>query len=140
MKQIKGTLIRIKREDKQTLGRLILFDVLDKIFECCTLELPYLENETNISCIPIGVYELEVYDSPSKGIVYLFRNTIDRNYVEIHVGNRYDQIEGCVLIGSDYFDLNNDGYKDVVDSRSTLNKLLQSTNREKIILTIINQY
>lgn len=90
--------------------------------------------------MPVGTYELKVYNSPSKGLVYLFKNTIDRNYVEIHVGNRYDQIEGCVLVGADYFDLNKDGYKDVVDSRNTLNKLMKATNKQKIILTIVNQY
>ena len=42
------------------------------------------------------------------------------DHIRIHVGNFYDQIEGCVLVGTDLKDLNGDGRLDVVNSKKAL--------------------
>jgi len=134
---IHGYLIRTDKQLKQTNGTLLLFKGSDRVFECYTLELPWCNNKKNISCIPVGTYKLRYYKSPSKGDVYLFEYVIDRTFVEMHAGNYFFDILGCVLVGSGLRDINSDGYKDVTNSKNTMNKLFEVTKKEDILLTII---
>ncbi len=124
MRQILITRIR-QDDDVQTLGHLTVFDGLKKIFECSTLELPWKDNKTNVSCIPEGSYWLEKYNSPSKGEVFLFSNVKGRTMVEIHKGNFNRDILGCVLVGQGFSDIDRDGYLDVHTSKRTMEKLLE---------------
>lgn len=124
MRQILITRIR-QDDDVQTLGHLTVFDGLKKIFECATLELPWKDNKTNVSCIPDGSYWLEKYNSPSKGEVFLFSNVKGRTMVEIHKGNFNRDILGCVLVGLGFSDIDKDGYLDVHTSKRTMEKLLE---------------
>ena len=65
-----------------TLGRLQYGD-----FRCFTLELPWLGNSRNISCIPAGTYKATKYGSPKHGAVLLLHNVHNRTYIEVHAGN-----------------------------------------------------
>jgi len=102
-----------------TLGRLRYND-----FQCFTLELPWLENQQNISCVPAGIYPVKKYQSPSKGPVLLLHGVYNRTFVEVHSGNYTRQIEGCILTGDGIKYLDKDSIPDVTNSRNTLNKLL----------------
>lgn len=111
---------------KQTLGKLQVIDVCGEVvFECYTLELPWRNNKSNVSCIPEGTYHVRRYASPSKGQVFLLEDVPGRSYIEIHAGNFYTDIEGCILVGDDLSDINADGFQDVLNSRKTLFKLLE---------------
>lgn len=136
----KGTLTRIQRDTKQTLGYLDIYNKTGRIYTCKTLELPYLDNAENISCIPEGIYLCEIYTSPSKGEVYKLRYVVGRTFIEIHAGNFYTDIRGCILVGEEFTYINNDGKLDVTNSRNTLEDLKIATNKEPFYLTIINQY
>lgn len=110
---------------KQTLGVLKVKDACEEVvFECKTLELPWLANQSNISCIPAGDYKVTRYQSPSKGEVFLLHDVPNRSYIEIHAGNFYTDIEGCILVGDIFRDIDQDGLKDVLNSRKTLDRLL----------------
>lgn len=93
-------------------------------FRCCTLELPDLDNQQNISCIPAGRYKCKKITSPSLGKCIEIGNVTGRTYVRIHAGNYTSQIRGCVLVGDSIRDINRDGVLDVANSRSTLHALL----------------
>lgn len=105
-----------------TLGRLITVG-----FKCHTLELPWLGNEPNKSCIPEGEYNYRVALSPR-----LQRNVIwidgvpERSAIQIHTGNYTSQILGCVLVGDGVQDINKDGTPDVINSGKTFDLLLKS--------------
>lgn len=105
--------------DDCTIGRLTAGD-----FKCFTLELPWLFNQKNVSCIPAGSYFATRYKSPSKGDVILLINVENRDYIEIHAGNYTSQIQGCILVGDSIKYLNADGIPDVTNSRVTLENLL----------------
>lgn len=120
---------------KQTRGHMFCFDGDKKIFECKTLELPWKHNKKNVSCILAGTYLVEVYESPTKGLVYLLQNVFDRSYIEIHAGNYYFDILGCILVGESFTDINKDGYVDVTNSKTTLGILLDKMG-DKFKLTI----
>jgi len=136
---IHGVLYRIEDSEFQTLGTLILFKGLEKIFECKTIELAWKHNKNNISRIIGGgqKYKLSYYKSPSKGDTYLFDGTINRDYVEIHSANFANQILGCIAVGSNFSDINRDGNLDVVNSKKTLEQLITATKKKDIYLTII---
>jgi hypothetical protein len=46
-----------------------------------------------------------------------------RTYILIHAGNLYTHTLGCILVGEDFLDINDDGYPDVTNSGATLQKL-----------------
>jgi hypothetical protein len=126
MRQIQITRIR-QDDDVQTLGQGIVFDGIEKVFEFKTLELPWKDNKKNISCIPPGKYWVEKYQSPTpgRGIVFQFSYVKGRSNVQLHKGNFYDDILGCILPGVGFTDIDKDGYLDVHTSGKTMNKLLE---------------
>lgn len=93
-------------------------------FQCFTLELPYLNNSVNISCIPAGVYDYEKRISPKNGHVIELKNVPSRSYIQIHAGNYTRQIQGCVLVGDSIGFLDSDTIPDVLHSKATLEHLL----------------
>ena len=99
-----------------------IFDYGD--FTGFTLELPYLENQTNISAIPPGFYNCEKITSPSLGDCIDVKDVIGRTYIRIHAGNYTSQILGCVLVGDSITDINGDDIPDVTNSKKTLTTLL----------------
>lgn len=102
-----------------TIGRLQCGD-----FHCFTLELPWVCNEQNISCIPDGQYQGRLYRSPRHGDVVLLDNVPNRSYIEIHSGNFTRQVKGCILVGDSITYMDRDTVPDVTNSRKTLNELL----------------
>ena len=116
---------RIDYGPKQTLGEIFALDSNNGILKkAVTLELPWKNNENRISCIPTGSYQVEKRISPKFGLHFYITNVKNRSFILIHPGNYYTQILGCVLIGSDFSDINNDGLLDVINSRKTLNSFL----------------
>lgn len=93
-------------------------------FNCFTLELPWLDNQNGISCIPASVYDVEKYYSPKHGQVLLFKNVVSRSMIEVHAGNYTSQIEGCILVGKSITYLDSDTIPDVTSSKDTLGRLL----------------
>lgn len=108
-----------------TLGRLWIGR-----FRCFTLELPWLDNARNKSCIPAGIYSYFFRDSPKNGAILQLKDVPDRDYIQIHAGNYTSQIEGCVLVGDSIRYLNNDSIPDVTNSKETLRLLLAKAGAE----------
>lgn len=97
------------------------------IFEFKTLELPWLNNWPRISCIPVGTYSI-IKLAPTDNIPYEHLGLLlvpKRSGICVHAGNFNTQILGCILVGIDYKDINEDGQLDVINSRETLDKLIK---------------
>lgn len=114
-------------QENETLGGLYILDGQKYIWDCRCIELPWLNNQHNISCIPAGTYPVVKFVSPTKGNVFLLKDVPGRDKVEIHIGNyaaerKIDTI-GCILPGTRFVDLNKDGILDVADSTKTMKKL-----------------
>jgi hypothetical protein len=80
-----------------TFGRLKFAD-----FGCYTIECPWKNNETNISCIPVGTYALDPNARYNKGN-YDCCEILDvenRSHILIHIGNTQKDIKGCIAVGS----------------------------------------
>jgi hypothetical protein len=122
---MKAVITRDKLQEAQTLGTLVLKDDEGKkLFSCKTLELPWLDNKRNESCIPLGYYKVAPRQSARYNKHYHIQDVPGRSFVLIHIGNFNTQTKGCILVGEKLADINADGYKDVTSSKATLKKLL----------------
>lgn len=107
------------RQDDCTLGRLFFGD-----FKCFTLELPWLNNQPNISCIPAGTYKAKKHISPSLGQVIHILDVEGRTWIYIHKGNFTRQIKGCVLVGDGIKYVDKDDIPDVTNSEKAFDGLM----------------
>ena len=115
-----------------TIGTIVFGD--NRYF---TLELPWLDNQVNISCIPPGLYEAQYRNSPSNGDVIELKDVPGRTYIQIHAGNYTSQILGCILVGESLKDINSDGIIDVTNSNKTLTKLLNWAGKDEFELEVL---
>ncbi|MDD5343445.1 MAG: DUF5675 family protein [Smithella sp.] len=65
---------------------------------CDSLELPWLQNKQNISCIPGNRTYICKYNLEKNRFEIL--NVPDRTDVQIHIGNQLSEIKGCILVGT----------------------------------------
>lgn len=123
---------RAYETDKVTMGMLDIYGMEHKpIF---TLENPWLDNKTDISCIPDGTYTVERYDSPKYPGIYKVLNVEGRKDILIHWGNWEKDTEGCILIGTGAGELN--GEPAVTASKKAVKYLRLLLGEEKFTLII----
>jgi hypothetical protein len=113
---------RINDDERQTLGEL---HVIGLDFKCKTLELPYRDNQREISCIPCGTYIVNKRWSPKYGFHFEVKDVPNRDYILIHSANFARQLRGCIAVGEAHVDIDQDGSKDVSNSKKTLQKLIE---------------
>ena len=83
-----------------------------------TLELPWLENAPNRSCIPTGTYTCQRVLSPRFGETFEVTDVPGRSHILFHKGNTTIDTAGCILVGESYNDLA------IGDSRGGYNELM----------------
>ena len=100
--EVKGVnllLIRDMFTDESTIGELF---INGERF-CDTLELPYLNNQRSISCIPEGQYKVRMrlpIESATRDYLHLLVQDVkDRSYILFHIGNTAKDTRGCILVG-----------------------------------------
>lgn len=132
---------RTYSSDQGTLGFLRADD-----FSCIILELPWRDNQRNISCIPDGEYKCSYIKSNRFGYCYWVQNVPDRSGILFHAGNvagdrdkgyRTDSL-GCLLVGS--YSGNLWGQTAVLGSRKAKNKFLEYFQGDPFILTVTNRF
>ena len=117
------TLFRFRMSDQGTQGLWIT-----EGFSARSLELPWLGNRQNISCIPSGEYECKPHYSRKFGECYLITDVEGRSWILTHAGNLAgDRLKGyrthsygCVLLGKYFGRLY--GQLAVLVSRATIRK------------------
>lgn len=94
-------------------------------FKCFTLELPWKNNERNISCIPAAeAYIGKKHKSPLNGDCIAINNVLNRTHIQIHSANFIRQLRGCIAVGDSIKFLDGNNIPDVTNSRNTLKALL----------------
>ena len=76
------------------------FYVEGEVFK--TIEPPWKNNQTNISCVPIGEYVVRYLPRSASGKykkVYHVLNVPNRSAILIHKGNTVKHTRGCILPG-----------------------------------------
>lgn len=93
------------------------------LFECKTLELGWKDNQTDISCAPEGIYDLEFeYSDKFRRKLWELKGVPNRSEIKIHIGNSFDQIRGCILLGDMHKNVRGDDSLDVRNSRITVER------------------
>lgn len=111
------TITRTKSNSKQVTGHLVATNG-GAVYTCKTLELPWKNNASNISCIPIGTYDVAYTFSPRfMKFTYEIKNVIGRSGIRIHSANYASQLNGCIALGTGLTDINKDGELDTTNSR-----------------------
>lgn len=129
---MKAILIRLQDDGKQTLGELHVYDGLDWTGSFKTLELPWMENTTNVSSIPKGKYLVCKRWSEAHKDHLIIQGVNGRYLILIHAANFVRQLRGCIAIGYKYIDIDSDGELDVASSRSALDGLLNYMNELEV--------
>ena len=128
---------RISESDSCTFGILMLWHV-----PLYTLELPWRQNRANISRIPAGVYSVLPIGDGRKRIrligngCYWSKTKMKEQAGErwgndIHIGNRVNEIQGCILVGLGMHSNSNDGIVSVSNSSDAMDELLAFINFER---------
>jgi len=129
------SLIRTDLMDQQTLGRLYVLGQNGQVlFQCVTLELPWKDNQRNISCIPPGRYRIVRRRSAKYGLHLHILNVPGRDWILIHEANYFHQLRGCIAVGREIREINGDGIPDITDSVRTKNLLLDYITEETEIV------
>lgn len=89
---------RVAENGKGTFGVLLI----DNRPVCCTLELPWVDNKRNASCIPAGKYNATKHNGSKYKNVWAINPVPDRSGILIHAGNTIKDTEGCILVGMKY--------------------------------------
>jgi hypothetical protein len=93
------------------------------------MELPDLDNELKISCIPEKTYTVDKITSPKFGLCFYLNDVPGRTGILIHKGNyvagTYVDTLGCILPGQAFSDINNDLITDITGSIKAMNQLLK---------------
>jgi hypothetical protein len=92
------TLERFLFTEKSTISRLSENDN----FICYMLELPWKNNQRQISSIPTGTYDVIPRTSPRYKNHFHLLNVPNRLFILIHVGNYPKDTNGCLLPGTSH--------------------------------------
>lgn len=121
------------RKEKYIIGLM----TVDGRFFCDTLELPWRDNQQNISCIPEGRYDIRLtYSQKFCRVLPLVMDVPNRSGIRVHAANRPEEITGCIAVGE------NTKKGMVLNSRYYENKLVEllkasESRGEVTTLTII---
>jgi hypothetical protein len=127
-------LIRQPSEAVQTLGNFTLTVNDVEVLKGVTLELPWMNNQHQISCILPGIYDLELFNSIKFGKCLHVVNVQGRDGILIHKGNYNRDTHGCILVGSKFSDIDKDGYLDITESGKTLDKIMSLIEGEGVLI------
>lgn len=141
MKDLKAVLLRNRYSPHQTYGHLRVFNGKELIAAVNTLELPWLDNQRNISCIPEGD-NMVMYPhvSPRFGNTFWIKPVEGRSEILMHVANfvasknprtSTSDLRGCIGAGFGYKDIDGDGFLDLHRSGDAMRHLIEELWNEK---------
>ena len=119
-----------------TRGAILFEDYGDVAFH--TLELPWQNNEKNISCIPPGDYKVDFMAESGTGKykkIWWIRNVSGRSEILIHNGNFSRNTKGCILIGCRAGYIHNEPA--VLNSKAALGQFYKIMGEESFNLSVI---
>jgi hypothetical protein len=101
---VRATLLRNADTEFGVFGYLLLYnDAGQRLGLWRTMEDDWLDNQSNISCIPAGHYTCRRRWSPKhKCYLYEVEGVPGRDDIEIHVANTEEDVLGCIGLGKLY--------------------------------------
>lgn len=113
-----------------------LFDAAGKQI-AVTLEEPWKENRRNVSCIPAASYVAYRRRSPKRGYdLFELLKVPGRSNIEIHIGNTTKDTEGCILLGTNFGQVN--GFPGIIGSAVAFRRFMfELTGIDRITIEIL---
>jgi len=124
----KAVLNRFESAATHTLGELVIAGVKFYI-----IERPWLNNASNISCIPCGIYHAVYLARTASGKyrnVHWLQNVPNRSGVLQHNGNKASHSRGCLIIGKRIGWLGGD--RAVLNSRTALDEFEEIAAKQPV--------
>lgn len=112
-------ILKRKYEKTQTLGNLTGPGI-----NLVTMELKWLNNLPQKSCIPEGTYVALPRSSPKYGKHFHIQNVPNRDLILVHAANFASDLLGCIGAGKSFADINSDGIMDIASSKAAMAELL----------------
>jgi hypothetical protein len=109
----------------KTIGVLVHDD-----FKVHTLELPWLHNKINESCIPEGTYMVH-RDKTGRHQYFAIQAVVNRTFIEIHPATTVLDLLGCTGLG-----MGIDTYLNLLSSKIACDKLVEYVGDNPFTLTI----
>ncbi len=126
-------LFRFEKKSTHTLGALVIGGKVLYV-----IERPWLDNKTNVSCIPTGKYVANFLPRSGSGRyidVYHLLPVEGRSGILIHKGNLVSHSLGCLILGFSVGKLN--GKPAVLNSAKALRLLNEITGKQSFNLEIM---
>lgn len=108
---MRAVLTRLRFTDDGVFGEFVVYDAQGvPVFRCVTGELPWRDNQPDLSCIPEGVYRAFWEYSPKHGrFLFHLHGVAGRSVIEIHAANlmgdaklgKVAQLLGCIAPGQE---------------------------------------
>lgn len=131
-------IFRDSQNNKQTLSTCKVVIDNQPMFASVALERGWKGNQSNISCIPMGTYEVVLEFSPRfNQDLWEIKGVPNRSECKFHSSNYWYQLNGCVALGRRPSDIDKDGYLDVTSSKSTMKDFHKSLKGYKKAILII---
>jgi hypothetical protein len=116
-------IFRLEYEEKQVLGDCVITEDDQELFSSKSLERADNNNQRMISCIPEGEYKCVLeYSARFKTDLWEIKGVPNRSECKFHSANYWHQINGCIALGDRLVDIDNDGFRDVLNSKNTMKK------------------
>jgi hypothetical protein len=127
-------IIRVEQGDDGILGVL----KLEGRCFCVTLELPWYDNQNDISAIPNSTYTCYRFQSPKHGEVWVLMDVPNRTHVQIHAGNTTKDTLGCILVAQYFGKLQ--GNRTIQNSGKTFEQFMDVTRQANRLELKIDSY
>lgn len=133
---------RLETSDQGTFGKI---RVGNEVFY--TGELPWRDNRSNVSCIPVGLYECSfTLSARFRKRMYLVMNVNGRTGIRIHSANYMGDstlgyrchLNGCIALGEKIGTM--DGQKAILLSTPAIRRFEKLMNGKNFILEITNGF
>jgi len=141
MKQV--IINRFSDDGKQTPGSLSFVQDNGHVFLCKTLEIPWMNNHSDTSCIPAGTYNCRFTKSARftthaahDMFTYEVTNIPGRSAIRIHSANFFSDLLDCIALEGALQDINGDGEQDVINSRNTIHAFENELCQQEFTLMI----
>ena len=107
--------------------------------QCYTIELPWLNNQPQRSCIPEGTYVLQKRWSPRLKWHLQVKDVKDRSFILIHpANNAQKELKGCIAPATQLLDIGI-GAASRLAFEKLKSKLFAAMKTETVFLTIKNK-
>jgi len=135
---MKIEIFRYEYEEKQVLGECAITENGEDLFLSKSIERADNDNQINISCIPSGEYLCVLeYSARFDCKLWEVKGVKNRSECKFHSANYWHDLNGCIALGSRLLDIDNDGYRDVLNSKKTMkefHQVLQGLTEIKLII------